>query len=102
MASIQKQIQSLYESDFFSVPFETKYAVQRNPTLKELEFSARMFKFKRGSCDKDSRTRHKAINKERSLSVSNIFGEKGRGVAKENKMKKEICIPQRCGWKQSA
>ena len=94
MASIQKQIQKLYECDFFSVPFEMKYPVKRNPTLKELEFSARMFKFNRSSCcDKDNKTtQRKGMNKERALSMSNIFAEKGSGCVfgKENKMKKEI------------
>lgn len=94
MASIQKQIQKLYECDFFAVPFEMKYPVKRNPTLKELEFNARMFKFNRSSCcDKDNKTtQRKGMNKERALSMSNIFAEKGSGCVfgKENKMKKEI------------
>jgi hypothetical protein len=80
--------------DFFSVPFEMKYPVKRNPTLKELEFSARMFKFKRGSCDKDIKMKRKGMNKERAYSMSNIFAEKGCGCGfvKENKMKKGAVI----------
>ena len=69
-----------------------KFPVKRNPTLKELEFNARMFKFKRVNCSKDNKMKRKGINTERALSMSNIFTQKGCGCGfvKENKMKKEI------------